>query len=110
MADEARAEIVSIDGQVHWPVVIKLRTPVDWGKEGSIDELVLRRGRAGDMKGLKVGGAVPFEDLILLASRLSGRPVGFIEKIDQDDFGEVAEAVMLFYAKSLKTLPTPSGT
>ncbi len=55
------------------------------------------------MKGVRVGEAPPMEALILVASRMCGQPVAALERLDQDDAGEVMEIVLSFFARSLTT-------
>lgn len=87
--------------------VIHLRHPIEGGSEkGMIDRLVMRRGRFGDLRGLTLGAValrqVATEDCMLIASRLSGIPVGIIERVDEDDYGDIMEVVMDFLSKSLR--------
>lgn len=85
-----------------WPRVVKLQYPVERGSE-RITELVFRRGRVGDMKGMKLGETVAASDLVLIASRMCGQPVDVIEKLDVDDAGEVMDIALSFFAKCLQT-------
>lgn len=85
-----------------WPVVVRLTVPIEFGKE-HITELTFRRGRMGDVKGIKIGKEFPTETILLIASRLSGQPVGVIERLDQDDAGFVAEIALGFLGKCLST-------
>jgi hypothetical protein len=81
---------------VTWPRVVKLKHPIDFGKE-RIEELEFRRGRAGDAKGIAFGETVGGDQLNLLASRLCGQPIKVIEMLDIDDAGEVMEIALDFY-------------
>lgn len=85
-----------------WPHVVKLKYPIEFGTE-SITELTFRRGRIGDIKGMKLGETVPTEQLVLVASRLCGKPVAVIEKLEDTDGGEVMAIALDFFAKSLST-------
>lgn len=85
-----------------FPFTIKLKTPIDFGSE-RVEEITLRRGTVRDLKGIRIGTEFPVEHLVLVASRLSGRPVGLIEKLDQDDAGPVFEVIIDFFANSLST-------
>lgn len=84
-----------------WPKVVKLRHPVEFGNDGTITELTFRRGTFGDVKGIKLGEAIPLEHIMLLASRLCGRAIGLIERLDSEDAGEVSEIAMLFLGRCL---------
>jgi tail assembly chaperone E/41/14-like protein len=85
-----------------WPRVIKLTFPIDFAGE-RITELTFRRGVLKDIKGVKVSDNVPIEQVMLLASRLCGKPVALVEMLDQDDAGEVMNIALDFFAKCLTT-------
>lgn len=84
-----------------WPVVLQLHDPVTLGNNITVDTLTLRRGKLGDLKGIKLGGEVPTEHLISVASKMSGQPTQIIEGLGPDDSGEVMSIVLDFFAKSL---------
>lgn len=89
--------------------IVKLRHPVEFGSE-TIAELRFRRGRLGDLKGIALpsdAAAVRVDDLILLASRLSGQAPAVIERLDEEDSGEVLTLALGFIGRSLSTGPTP---
>lgn len=96
VADEAAAEI----GDRAWPVVVTLAHPVEFGSQ-RITSLELRRGRAGDVKDMKLSGELPTAHLILIVSRLSGQPTQVIERLDVDDAGEVMAIALDFYGRFL---------
>ena len=83
-----------------WPRVIELRHPVTFGDQ-CITQLEMRRGRAGDIKGLKIGGEMPTEHLFAIASRMSGQPIRVIEMLDVEDAGEVMALAIDFYGLCL---------
>jgi len=84
-----------------WPVTVTLKHPIDVGDK-HIETITLRRGSLKQFKGTKLGEAVPIEQLMLIASRLSGQPIGVIESLDMEDAGEVMAAALDFYEKCLK--------
>jgi Phage tail assembly chaperone proteins, E, or 41 or 14 len=86
--------------QETWPRVVKLRHPIDFGDQ-RILQLEMRRGRAGDIKGLKIGGEMPTEHLFAIASRMSGQPIRVIEMLDVEDAGEVMALAIDFYGLCL---------
>jgi hypothetical protein len=90
-----------------WPRVVKLRYPVDFGSD-RITQLEFRRGRMGDIKGMKLGDTVPTENLLLIASRLCGKPVAALDLLDADDAGEVMDIALDFFAKCLTASKRPS--
>jgi hypothetical protein len=89
-----------------WPVVIELKHPFDLGSE-RITALTFRRGRLGDLRGLRVDGIPPVDDLLLIASRLCGKPLLVIEKLEDDDASEVLAQALGFFARCLKDGKTP---
>jgi hypothetical protein len=89
------------------PTVIRLKHPIEFGKDRVIEELAFRRGRIGDMKGLDLReDSIPWNAIIAIASRLSGQPTQVIEKLDEEDAGEVVSLVTGFYLRCLATGPT----
>jgi hypothetical protein len=88
-----------------WPVVVKLKYPVDLGSE-HITELAFRRGRMGDLKGVKLDGVPPADQLMLLASRMCGKQIQVIEKLDAEDGAEVLAVALDFFARCLGATTT----
>jgi hypothetical protein len=89
-----------------WPVTVKLKHPVDFGSE-RITSLEFRRGRLGDLKGMKVDGVPPVDQLLLVASRLCGQPTKVLEMLEDDDGSEVLELALGFFARCLGAGKTP---
>lgn len=85
-----------------WPVVIPLSTPIQFGST-VVESLSLRRGKLGDIKGMKLEASMQLDQLLLIASRMSGQPVGVIEMLDVDDAGKVMEIVLDFFGRCLGT-------
>ena len=86
---------------VSWPRVIKLTHPVDFGSD-RITSLEFRRGRIGDIKGMKLEpGSIQTDQLTVIAARLCGQPREVIEKLDADDAGEVLDVALDFLLKCL---------
>lgn len=83
-----------------WPVTIKLKCPVQFGKE-LVEELTFQRGKLGYLKGIEVGGFPPVDKLMLIASRMCGQPVQVIERLDDEDGSEVLALAMIFFARCL---------
>lgn len=81
---------------------IKLDYPVEFGKE-TIEELSLRPGRLGDLKGVQLGQKPSFDELIAIASRMSGKPIAVISKLHEDDAFKVVGPALLFFGKCLGT-------
>lgn len=81
---------------------IRLKHPVQLGeKDQQVEELAFRRGRVGDLKG--VGDDAGFDDLMIIASRLAGVPLRVIERLDEEDAGEVLAYAMSFMRRCLST-------
>lgn len=106
MSEIDEGKIDSTDGvepaKETWPRVVKLITPITFGDE-TIEQLSFRRGQVGDMRGIVLASEeIPANDLILLASRLCGRPTQVIERLDIEDGGEVTSIALGFYAKFVR--------
>ncbi len=104
VSDEAASEETDtpILKERTWPVVLHLKHPFDFGSE-RVTSLEFRRGRAGDMKNVRLGDDLAANDIALIASRLCGRPVKVIDMLDMDDMGEVTSIALDFYARYLRT-------
>jgi len=89
------------------PVTVKLKHPIEFGKDTVIEELTFRRGRLGDLKGVVVQEHIPVDDLIMVAGRLCGQPAAVMAKLDEDDAGEVLALALGFLGRCLTTGMTP---
>lgn len=83
-----------------WPHELKLLRPIAFGSE-TIASLTFRRGTFGDLKGLKIDGVPPIDDLIKIASRLCGQPSKVIESLCDEDVPEVMRIAMGFFSRCL---------
>lgn len=83
-----------------WPVVVKLKHAVDFGSE-NIAALEFRRGKLGDLKGMKIDGVPPVDQLLMLASRMCSQPVKVLEMLGDEDGAEVLELALGFFARCL---------
>ena len=83
-----------------WPKILKLECPFDFGSE-RITSLEFRRGKMGDIKGMKVDGVPTADQLLLMASRMCGTSVAALEQLDPDDGAEVISLAMTFFARCL---------
>ncbi len=83
-----------------WPVLVTLKHPVDFGAT-NVTSLEFRRGRMGDLKGMKVDGVPPIDQLLLLASRMCGQPIKVLEMLEDEDGAEVVELALGFFARCL---------
>lgn len=86
--------------EAQWPVVVKLKRPVEFADE-FIASLTFRRGRMGDLKGMTLDGVPPVDKVLLLASRMCGKPVAALELLDADDGPEVLAVALGFFATCL---------
>jgi hypothetical protein len=88
-------------GKREWPVTIKLATPIPFGKNEMIEELVFQKGSFGVLKGmnLSIDRAPTFDELMVIASRLCGRSTKVIEAVDPDDADEVFNIALGFFGR-----------
>lgn len=86
---------------------MKLRQSIEFGTE-TVGELTFRPGRIGDIKGMKVDGIPNVDQLLLIASRMCGKPVAALELLGPEDGAEVLEVAMSFFGKCLGAGGTPS--
>lgn len=93
-------DLSSMLGARSWPARIQLSYPIEFGSE-TISTIELRRGRLGDLKGIKIDGMPSFDQLALVASRMSGKPLPVIERLDAEDAHEVVQCVLAFFMKCL---------
>ncbi len=105
---ETPAPPAPVAAQPQWPVVVTLRSPVEFGKE-HIAALEFRRGCMGDLKGLgvSVDRVPPLDQLMMIASRLCGKPVKVIELLQDEDSAEVIELALDFFVRCLGAGKTP---
>lgn len=94
--------------------LVKLRHPVrDEAEERTVEELRFRAGRFADLKGLRFQFGtetvpVDFDDLMTIASRLSGETSHVIGKLEGEDLAEVGRLALDFYLSFLATGATGS--
>jgi hypothetical protein len=87
-----------------WPREIKLAYPVKDAHGETITRLMVRRGVAADIRGLRLPAKTEeiSADLILkVASRLAGCEAYIIDKLDGDDAGEVNRIAVSFLGRCL---------
>lgn len=94
------AEADETTPELPWPRIITLAHPIDFGSQ-RITSLEFRRGRLGDIKGLKLSEQVPTDQLITIASRMCGQLPAVLERLDVDDAAEVMAIALGFYGKCL---------
>ena len=97
---EAEAIAQRILATREWPVTVKLAPPVVFGRD-TIEALVFRDGRTGDLKGLGTKpGTVPTDDQLLqIASRMCGQPLKVIEMLSAEDGGEAKSIALSFWVR-----------
>lgn len=101
------AELDIVPAPLESPVTIRLKRPIEFGSE-RVEELSFRKGRAGDLRGIKLGLEIQADTLITIAARLCGRTTAVIERLDEADCGEVFALALGFIGRCLGTGPTPS--
>lgn len=93
-----------------WPVLVKLKHPVDFGGE-PIASLEFREGCLGDLKGIKIDtGGITLDQLMLITSRMCGKPIKVIEMLRGKDGAEALAIARDFFTESLTggDMPSPS--
>lgn len=93
------------DVELQWPVTVTLKHPIDHGSE-RITQLVFRRGRMGDLKGVKLDGIPSVDQLLMIASRMCGQTTPVLDKLADEDGAEVLDVALFFFARCLKTSKT----
>ena len=66
------------------PIVIDLKKPVKHGEEEFTQLVIKREMVAGDLRGVSVSN-LKFDDMFMVASRLSGVPVSVINQMCMPD-------------------------
>jgi hypothetical protein len=89
-----------------WPFVVNLKYPINFGQE-RITSLEFRRGKLGDLKGIRPSAIPTIDELIVIASRMCGQPTKVIEQLDPDDSGEALELALGFFTRCLGAGSTP---
>ncbi len=87
-----------------WPREVKLAYPVKLSDGDVITRLMVRRGVAADIRGLRLPAKADdiSADLILkIASRLAGVESHIIDKLDGEDAGEVNAIAVSFLGRCL---------
>lgn len=98
---------VAATSERQWPVIVKLRKPVEFGRD-TVTSLEFRRGRLGDLKGTHIDAIPPLDQLLMIASRMCGKPIKVLESLEDEDGAEVIALALDFFARCLgggKTLP-----
>lgn len=98
--DASDATDVKAPEPTQWPFTLTLSRPVTFGKE-SIEALEFRRGKMGDLKGLNVDAVPSVNDIMIVASRLCGKPLKVIESLEDEDGSVVVEIVLSFFSRCL---------
>jgi len=103
-AEQAQEIADEITAKRTWPITLKLSTPVEFGKQETITELVFRDGRAGDLRKLdpplKVGEHPSEDQLLTIAGRMCGQPSKVIDLLSAEDAGEAMSLALGFWLRS----------
>ena len=86
------------------PVKVAIANPVPYGTEQVTEVNFARPMTGGDLRGLEIH-TMKWDDLAVLAGRLTGFPPSIIESMQGDDFMEVCGVAMDFLKGSRKTGP-----
>lgn len=98
--EEAAAVAERITAERVWPYTVKLAHPIAFGGE-MIATLTFRRGKMGDLKGMKIDGVPSIDQLLMIASRMSAQPVAALEMLEDEDGAQVLEIALSFFARCL---------
>ena len=71
--------------------VIKLDFPIEWGEEGAVTEIELKRPKGKHIKGLTKD--IGFDDILKIASKVSGYAPSFFDEMDASDCIKVSEVI-----------------
>lgn len=86
-----------------------LKNPIQLGEGPAVTELNFREEVvAGDMRGLPMRDPMHWDEILKLASRLSGQPEAVINKLSFRDLTEVTKRVAGFIGAGLETGTTGS--
>ena len=102
-AEEVAARIMA---ERQWPVTVTLKRPIEFGDE-SIASLTFREGCWKDLVGIKADGIPDDDQLMLVASRMCGKPVAALAMLKVGDIGPVREIALGFFIESLGAGKTP---
>jgi hypothetical protein len=80
-----------------WPLVLKLGTPVEFGKNETVTELKFQKGTFGVLKGMSVARVPNADECQKIASLLTGKSLRVIESLDPDDAAEVIGYAVGFF-------------
>lgn len=97
LGDDAAVRM-SYDKRV-FPIVIKLREPVQFGQHQLIEELRIRKGRLSDLDGVSLGERMPIAQLNIVAARMTGQTTHVIGRLGADDAGEIISVVLDFFGR-----------
>ena len=84
--------------------VIKLNYPIEWGSEGLVDQITLKRPKGRHMR--NINKDVGMDELLNMASRCSGKPSRFFDEMDGSDCIEVSVAIQDFLDNGQEIGPT----
>ncbi len=91
-----------VDENTSLPIIVKLKYPVEFGREVVTQLTAERRLRIGDMKGMKPG-ELTTDDQMMIAARWFGVNTRVVEGLDMDDWAEVQRAMVPFFAAFRET-------
>lgn len=90
------------------PVTVKLRAPIQLGREQLIEELTFRAPTGKDFRRLPTVPGYEMDTILALAARLSGQTDLVIDKLSGEDLEEVVALVAGFMPGSRPTGRSPS--
>lgn len=86
------------------PHTISLDFPIQWGKDAEprLSITVNRRLITKDFKGINTQ-EIKFDDMMHMASKITGEPLAFIEALDATDFLKITAVIQSFLPSGLTT-------
>lgn len=82
-------------------VKVTLAYPIEWGEEGLVDAIELKRPKGKHLKGL--GKDVGMGDIFKIASKVSGYTPAFFDEMDAADCLKISEVIGDFLDSGPKT-------
>jgi len=82
---------------------IVLDTPITHGKEEIVELVIARKPTIGDLRGLRLASDPTPDDMMEIASRITGQPLPVIRQVALDDFAKIMEVLGDFFPSILTT-------
>ncbi len=97
------AEDEKIQADQSFPRTVILEKPIKLKNGTNVDELVFREGRAGDLRGVRVGDGIDIDDLMKIAGRMCGHGVHVVHRLSGADAAVAIGIAKDFFTECLAT-------